>query len=132
VADVANFRVAPPPRCGQLERNSLSRFCGRRATHIRLGVGEFPVGYFCPQHSSPGDKIIPASFLFRRVSVQLEVTLAGVSLQPGEAEGDAVGALVRAIERAGGLVNLHTVHSALGRYTPPAQATRGPKPVGGG
>lgn len=130
MADVANFSLAPPLRCGELLGNSPRTWCGAPASHFRPRVSEFPDGYFCASHARPGDQPIADSFLFRRVSVQLEVLLAGVTWQPGDADHEAVELLNRVIERAGGLVNLRTVTSAVGRYSPPAPQTRGPKPRG--
>ena len=125
MADVAKFEIFQPPRCHELVGQHCSIPCGSLASWVRPGVGELPSGYFCDSHRQIDDRPIPAEFLLRRVSVVVEVSIAAASMLPGLAQHEAVERVRQAVEGAGGLFNLHTVTSTVGRYRPPADAGKG-------
>src|ERR671918_350946 len=122
--DVATFVAVPTLRCHELVDHSPRAVCGVKAEWMRPGSHELPVGYFCSQHRASTDVRIPESFLFRRVSVTLDVLFAGASMAQALSQAEVVDRLERVIESAGGLINLHTVTSAVGRYSPPAPSGR--------
>ena len=129
--DVAEFAVVPPLRCHELLHHSPGAVCGAKAEWMRPGQHELPVGYFCSQHREPTDVRIPETFVLRRVSITADVLFAGASMAQALSQAEAVDRLERAIRSVGGVINLHTVTSAVGRCSPPAGAGRR-RPVGKG
>lgn len=77
--------------------------------------------FFCDECRRDGDEPIADSAVFRRVSVNLVVYLSATSLVPRLAQTEAVARLERAIEAAGGVVNLLQVSSAAGSLAPHAE-----------
>jgi hypothetical protein len=124
VADVARFLARPPLRCCSAEPTSESLVCGAPAAWRRPTCNGSPAAYFCDAHQEPGDVPIAGDTLFRRVSVTCEISFAGVSANPGIARAEALARLELAVERAGGMLNLHTMTDALGRHEPPAPPPR--------
>jgi hypothetical protein len=88
------------------------------------------VGFFCELHRQPGDVPIAPPFIFRRVAVTLEVLFAGTSSNATLAQIEAVSRLEQAVQAAGGVINLHSARSTVGRYVAPASPPR--KPAGKG
>lgn len=74
--------------------------------------------FFCAEHSQPGDEPVTDDVVFRLVSITLDVRLCGVSHVPGFAHAEALARLERAIEAAGGVINLHACRSQLARLEP--------------
>lgn len=120
MSDAPEFHVKPTIRCFHRDPDRSPAACARQARWMRPGASSVPSGYFCDEHVSPGDVPIPATVIFRRVSVQLEVLFSATDFSPGMAQAEAVAALERAVERVGGVINLHTVTSVVGRYASPA------------
>lgn len=125
MGDVAQFQVRPPLRCYQQLPDSAIATCGDLAEYQRIGAGGLQVGYFCAAHRQATDVPIAGATTFRRVSVQIELLLAGTSPIPAMAQAEAVARLEAALERIHGLVNLSAVTSAIGRYEPPPPPLKG-------
>lgn len=124
MGDVPRFVVAPTLRCQEPLEPGGWKVCGAPAVALRRGVGEMPAGYFCGEHARLGDQEIPPAYLFRRVSVTIDVLFAGASMLPGQAEHEAVERLRELVASAGGVINLHAASSAVGRYEAPAPPPR--------
>jgi hypothetical protein len=120
VGSVPRFTVMPMPRCWERLGNSPVDICGAPAGWARPARGALTRGFFCDRHKRDGDVPIAEGFIARRVTLRVEVLLAGTALGPAEAHVEAVERLMRVVEAAGGLLNLHDVSSTLGRYDPPA------------
>jgi hypothetical protein len=73
-------------------------------------------GYFCGWHRASTDEPIAANGQFRRVSVTVQVLLAGASWMPREAENEAVERLRAAVERVGGVSSLVSATSHVVRW----------------
>lgn len=111
-------------RCHFQTQGSPRFFCGELASWMRAGSLSFSPGYFCNAHHSIDDVAIPAEKMFRRVSMTVEILFASVSLVPAEAHAEVLARLELAVEQAGGVLNLHTVTSAIGRSSQPAAPER--------
>lgn len=124
MSDVARFTVVPPLRCFYQLEDSLSDVCGALARWQRVCGDGAICAYFCDEHASPTDTPIAGAQLVRRVTVTLDVSFAGASLVPALARRDALARLEAAVRAAGGLINLHAVYDAVGRFEPPAPRRR--------
>lgn len=115
MSELPTFVVAPPIRCFHRHEDHELAPCGQGARWIRWRKSVLPQGYFCDRHRAPGDEPILAEPLIRRVSVSLEVLFSATNwiAEPGQVE--AVARLERAVESAGGVINLHAVTSVIGR-----------------
>jgi hypothetical protein len=131
VHSVPEFLIMPTPRCCLRLGNSAVDVCGAVAAWARPARGALPAEFFCDRHRGPTDQPITQGFLARRVTLRVEVLIAGTSLRPAEAHLEAVERLMRVVEAAGGLMNLHDVSSVVGRYTPPAPPRAKTPPRGG-
>jgi hypothetical protein len=120
VADVAEFTYRPPIRCYEVIEEPRSMICGQLAYWLRPSHNFNQTGFFCFSHHRPTDLKIPDDVVFRRVHITAEIIFAGVSWMPPAAQREAFERLTDAVERVGGLVNLHAVTSQVGRRTPPA------------
>src|SRR4051812_38085418 len=114
MSDVPEFRVRPALRCFYRDQDRPAAVCAKHARWMRANGSSLPSGYFCDEHMSIGDVPIPPAVIFRRVSVQLEVVMSATDFAPPSAQAEAVATLEAAVERAGGVVNLHTVTSVVG------------------
>lgn len=126
MTDVARFTVAPPMRCCHFDQKSVSHICGRIATHRSSQPTPQTTGFFCEHHKRDTDVPITGPRLFRRVSFQLEVQLAGVSPIPAMAQAEALGRLEAAIEQLGGVLGVKAASSVVGLYEPPAPVVNNP------
>ncbi|NUR55172.1 MAG: hypothetical protein HOQ29_12045 [Acidobacteria bacterium] len=119
MSDTPLFVVAPPIRCfHRLELPELP-VCARPARWIRPSANCQPDGYFCDEHRQRTDAPIAEPTLIRRVNVTLEVLFAATSWTAGCAHAEALSRLERAVESAGGVINLHAVGSVIGRCAAP-------------
>lgn len=124
MADVARFLTRPPLRCCYADPNSEHRVCGAPASWQRTSGGASAAAFFCDAHRERGDVPIAGEQLLRRVSITCEITFAGASPIPALARMEALSRLELAVDRAGGMLNLHTVCDAVGRHAPPAPPPR--------
>ena len=115
MADLADFLAMPPLRCGALLGDSAAAWCGAPASFLRPGANALDVSYRCDRHRRRGDQPLPAALLLRRVSVRLDVLVAGVTMQQQLAEAEALQRVELALQLAGAVVNLHAVSSAVGQ-----------------
>ncbi len=98
--------------------------CGDLAPWVVLDIHGTPIAFFCNRHRPKGAVAVPASVVFRRVSVVACVDLAGVSMHPPLAQAEALCRLERAIDSVGGRLSLRSVSSQVGRYEPPPPPPR--------
>lgn len=120
MSDIAVFTVRPPLRCfAPLERNP-ELLCGELAWWKRRGASGDRCEFFCDAHRDSSDLPITGEVIFRRVSLSVDVLFAGASWYPTVAQIEALSRLEHAVVRAGGVLNLVTVTSAVGRSSPPA------------
>lgn len=119
MADAPRFTVPVRLRCCQREGFGFPSACGAPAYYARPGGNGFPEGYYCPEHKRKGDLPIPANHLVNRVSIQAEIVFSGTSWGSAPAQTEAIERLQAVLERAGGVLNLVTVQSAIGRYEAP-------------
>lgn len=94
----------------------------------RFTTGEPLPSFYCVEHSRAGDEAIPDDAIFRLVAVTLEVRMCGTGRTPGIAHAEAIAQLERALEAAGGVINLHACRSLLARQEP--RPWVGPQPPG--
>lgn len=120
MADVPEFTVRPPLRCFGLRKDQPGVPCARPAIWQRRAVHGFEPAYFCDDCRQPTDEPIAETPVFRRVQVMCEVLFSGTSLLERTALREAVGQLERAVEAAGGVLNVHDYRSAVGRHAAPA------------
>lgn len=111
-----HFKAVPPMRCQEPIGGRPRLLCGELAQVMRAGTDVFHPGYFCADHAQHGDLPIPDAGIFRRVSVQVEVLFAAASWFDKEAKVEAVARLEDAVTRAGGLLSLSAVQTAIGRF----------------
>jgi hypothetical protein len=116
--DVPVFHIRPPFRCWHPIENRPGRVCGELAAWSSPAGASARPGFFCSAHKREGDTAIANDEPFRRVSITLEVLLNGTSYEEHAATMEALSVVERALENAGGLVNLHTSHSEIGRWRP--------------
>lgn len=132
MADVPVFTVAPPMRCFHTVDEFAKRICGARAHWTRSHPGRISPEYFCERHRVPGDEPLPLSLTFRRITIVAEIVLAGASGLQSQAQVEALERVELAVRGAGGLLNLHTVTSVIGRSRPPVPAVAGRRGSGRG
>jgi hypothetical protein len=113
--DVPTCAVVPPLRCCHRETGSSDIPCGQAAAWSRAEPGTATTRFYCDQHRAATDSPIPAAFTFARVRVHLEVLLSGVGGTPAADKHEAVALVRRAVEAAGGLVNLVAVFADTAR-----------------
>lgn len=118
MADVPRFLVRPKLRCFHRDPDLPTFVCGRDAVWKRPPSGGLPGGFFCAVHSTADDTPIDDEALFRLVHVTVDVLFAGVSFNPSVAQSEALSQLERAVEGAGGVINLHACRSEVGRGQP--------------
>ena len=120
----AKFYVRPRLRCCQPKFDPARVICGEPARWRRPAPAGTVDCYFCPEHAAHGDVPIAGVTLFRRVQIVAEVTFAGVSAMPALARAEALARLERAVEEAGGMLNLHAMTDVIGSHEPetPRQA----------
>lgn len=122
--DVALFTVRPPLRCFGRSGILAETLCGKPASWmIPTGNGLDP-RFFCDDCRPPNAQPVHDAAPFRRVTVQLEIFLAGATYPPSSAHWEAVELVMRAIEAVGGVGNLRDVTSAIGRCEPPRPTGR--------
>lgn len=92
-------------------------------TNGRAGV---PVSLWCTDHRPMTAVPVAGALLLRRVSITAEVVFTGHGVNPGYDQAEAVGQLERAVQAAGGTLNLHTATSVMGRYQAPPVRQVGP------
>jgi hypothetical protein len=127
VGDVPTFAIVGPFRCcwsGGLAARSLCNATADYMTPARAGV---PQSLFCAAHRPMTAVPIAGGLLLRRVSLTCQVLFTGHGVNPPFDEAEALEQLERAVNLAGGLLNLHAHSSVLGRYDVPR-----PRQVGAG
>lgn len=124
MGDVARFLARPQLRCCQPVENTEHLVCGAPAEWRRPSRVASAADYFCDAHKLPADVPIAGATLFRRVSITCDINFAGASENPTVARMEALSRLQLAIERAGGMLNLHAVTDAVGCHEPPALPPR--------
>ena len=126
MADIPTFTVLPPLRCFDPVGNSLDLACAAEARWMRRsGDGSLPA-FYCDGHREPGDTPIAGPLVVRRVSLVAEVLFCAVTPFQNGSQTEAVTRLEQAVGMAGGLLNLVSVTSTIGRWTP-VSAPRGGK-----
>src|SRR5262249_27747827 len=110
--------IAPPPRCYDRGENRCGPPCGEITTHFRPGRDWFSNEYFCSTHRGPGDVLIAADHVFRRVTVFCDVYFAGVSSSAPMSQTEAVSRLEAIVRAAGGALDVHQVRSYVVRSSP--------------
>jgi len=121
MSDEPEFRVAVPIRCFHRSKISTSmEVCGAEARWSRPGATG-RAEYFCDAHQRSGDEPIAFAAHVPRLSVVVELVVAGTSWHPAHARAEAVERLVQAVEAVGGCVNLHAVLFQTGRYLRPVR-----------
>lgn len=121
MSDIAEFSVLPPLRCSMPLGPSDRGWCGAAAVSMTVAESPWRVQYFCASHAHLADQPLVGPFVFRRVSLVCEVQFAGVTLVWGPAQAEALARLEAVVSQAGGLLNLTSVTSVLGRWTPPTE-----------
>ena len=114
--DLPEFLIRPPFRCHELGENGSKRACGKPAQWAPSADDSERRGFYCQDHKRESDQRILDTAEFRRVSVTLEVVFNATSFDEAAAIAEVVRTAEVALERAGGLVNLHTTHSQIGRW----------------
>lgn len=117
------FSIPVPPRCFHPANPREATGCGELAAWMRPSRVGFPVGYFCDRHRADGDQLIPDLYLFHRVTVIAEITMAGVDFAASPARSEALDRLAAAVASIGGVLNLVDVASVVTRA--PRQAPAG-------
>ena len=79
-----------------------------------------PPALICDGHRETGDTPIAGPLVVRRVSLVAEVLFCAVTPFQNLSQREAVTRLEQAVGMAGGVVNLVSVTSTIGRWTPPA------------
>lgn len=123
--ELAAFAVRPPLRCFEIVDLRTGARCGELAVWSRPTNGARPLGYFCSAHSFPTDEPIQDDAPFRRVGITLDVLFAGVSWDRSKAHAEAVERLEAAVQALGGVINLQTCRSQVGRIGPVPRAGAG-------
>jgi hypothetical protein len=119
VDDAPEFRVGVPIRCFHRDKIfGRMEVCGSVARWQRPGATSRHE-FFCDAHRRPGDEPIAFAAHVPRLSVVIELVVAGTSWHAGHARQEAVERLVQAVEAVGGCVNLHSVLFQTGRYLRP-------------
>ena len=113
-------------RCQERVGNSPARFCGELAPWFRRGNDWFADGFFCNRHRHETDVPLPPELVFRRVRLMAIADFAAITPIRSIAQVEAAAVLMAAVERAGGVVSVQQVSSAVGRYTAPAPAPAPP------
>jgi hypothetical protein len=98
-------------------------FCSEIATHVRPGSGLRGDLFFCSVHARRDDRPIPVGQVFELVRLELVVELAGVTPGAAVSRSEAVGAVERALNRIGALVDVASVSSrqVRNRVHPPTR-----------
>jgi hypothetical protein len=120
VSDIPEFTVLPPLRCSMPFAGAAHVWCGDRALWMHVGESPLRTQFFCERHHGDRDVPILGEIVLRRVSLVVEVLFAGVTFVPGPAHAEALSQLEAAVDLAGGILNLHSASSAIGRWTPPS------------
>lgn len=112
--NLASFMVRPPLRCYEITNSLTGARCGDPAVFTRPAAHGQARGFFCREHSLAGDEQIRDDAVFRRVSITVDVLFSGVSWDRSKAQSEALSRLERCVAEAGGVINLHSCHSAMG------------------
>jgi len=132
MSDCPAFLVNPLRRCFGQGENRFENICTKPAAWMRQNVhGELPA-FFCDDCHRPGDEPLAPDALYRRVSVKIEVLVAGVGYTPGLAHAEAVALVERALAGTGGMLNLVAVASTIGRQAPQGATQEKPSTKGRG
>lgn len=118
-SDIRLFSVMPPLRCCFELQSSPRKFCGERAQWFRPADAFGRGAFFCRKHRDETDQVLGADVLVRRVRVLADAIFAGVSMVRQDAHTEALDQLEAAIAARGGLLNLHSVTSEVGRLQRP-------------
>jgi hypothetical protein len=122
--NLPEFMIAPAPRCFHHEQNEIRTICGELATHVRKGTWWFDDQYFCDAHCQPGDELVAGDRVCLRLEFTVKVVLSGTSVSPILSRVEAMARLEAAIAAAGGLLDVESVRSAIGRYKPTSAPRR--------
>jgi len=110
------FLVRPIFRCCEPVENSPRRRCARPAPWSSPADTPRHITFRCDDHKRENDRPVELDALFRRVSITAEILYSGISMDQTAAIAEALATLELAVEQSGGLLNLHTTHSAIGRW----------------
>ena len=117
------FRITPTLRCMALEDPGRGTVCGKRAEYTRPGIGVVAMHYFCTDHRTALDVLIPASAIILRIRLSATIDIAGVTLHRPAAHQEAVERLRQAVEAVGGRLDVLDVTSTIGRLAPDTAAS---------
>jgi hypothetical protein len=120
VADVPVFQVRPPLRCCRQVPDSPYGVCGELASWERSPAAGSLSSFYCDEHRAMTDRPIGGSVVFRRVSLQVEVSFAATSPTPNAAQLEAFARLEAAARAVGAIVGVHAASTLVGRYDGPA------------
>lgn len=112
------FTVNTPKRCYGQRKDRRGAVCGELATWMLESPHGLERVFLCDACRRPGVVPIAPHAPFRRVTAMIEVLLSATSLVPGAAHREAVDRIAEAVQQAGGVFNLVTVTSTVGRFTP--------------
>ena len=125
--DLANFTVKPLLRCFGVDAIRPGTVCGAPAAWTEPAKPGQQQQYFCDKHKRVSSVEIDANPVFRRVTITLDVMLAAVHMTDAGAKTKAWAELERAVSAIGGVVNLHSASSTVGRYNPTAPRPAPPR-----
>lgn len=136
MADLPTFVALGALRCFARGEMPDAWACGRRAGWVRYAGRATTQEFYCHLHFTEGDVPIAGLQLVRRVNITAQIIFCGTSFQAPLAQAEAIRQLEAAVERAGGVINLHAVTSQIGRWAVPQGSTprageRGKGPGGG-
>jgi hypothetical protein len=118
VADVVTLFDRPPLRCYGMAKDPSEFACGERAVWRRPSTYSLESTFYCDEHHKPGDVLIAAGDVFRRVTFEVEVRFSATSLVELSARHEALARLEAAVHDAGGTLTVSRVSSIAGRLAP--------------
>ena len=116
VADMPHSSSAPPLRCAGRGENAWPRSCGRPAVRAGVDDANGKPAFFCERCARPSDVPIARHSSVLEVSLVVDVTFAGVSLDDARAKSEAIKTLELAVGIAGGRVTVHGARAFLGTH----------------
>lgn len=111
----ATFVYRPKLRCYSMQGGSKRLPCGRLAYWMRSSALPHDVMFLCDACREAGDVPVAEDAPFRRVTLMLEIHLAGASRSVGAAHTEAVTRAEEALQSLGGMVTVASVTSQVGR-----------------
>lgn len=107
--------LTPPLRCHEPIGGRLDRRCGELAVYMVLSHSEAEPLFFCHAHGAPAMMPIAGELRIRLVTLRVDVLFAGMPGGGQPAHREAFERMERAVQAAGGLLNLHDTRSELVR-----------------